>query len=348
MDALLESGLALSAWLQTAYPGLRGAMTLISDLGEFEIYLVLVLLIYWCFDKRAGMHLAYLLGLNYVLLNLGKHFLREPRPFWLDASLNASETTGYGAPSGHTASATVAYLYLAYTVKRNWAWSLALLGVLVMAFSRIYLGQHFWHDVLAGFLLGVSILLGYEVWMRYAHHRFRNQILGRRFWTAVGVPVGLGLFYFLGLLLLGVADTAVAWGEAVPTAELSSLAEMMAALGILLGLGTGFVLEGSRVRFSISGEWWMRLIRFGVGVAVSLAILYGLRWLVGELLPADAPILLEMALRLLRYFITAFVGAFYLPMLFVRVGLADDLPAPTIDVVSHRPSPLDGGKSSER
>lgn len=344
METILDSGVALSAWLQATYPGLLGLMSAVSDLGEFEIYLLAVLFLYWCLDKRAGMHLAYLLGVNYVLVNMGKHFWRGPRPFWLDASLNASETGGYGVPSGHTASAAVAYFYVAYWLKRNWVWALALVGVFLMGLSRIYLGQHFLHDVVAGLLLALSILVGYWVWMRYAHHRFQNQILGRRFWTAVAVPVGLAAVYFLGLLVLGVPNTAVAWGDTIPIAEHETLADMVAALGILLGLGTGFVLEGSRVRFDSAGEWWMRGLRFGLGVVGVFLVLYGLRSLFGATLPADAPLLLEMVLRLIRYFLTAIVGAFYLPMLFVRLGLADRLPPPSIEVVPQRPSPLSGGQ----
>ena len=347
MEGILDIGLSLSLWLQLNYPGLRGVMTWISILGQFEVYLALLLFIYWCIDKRAGVHVAYLLGLTYVLTNMGKHFWRGPRPFWLDETLNVAETGGYGAPSGHTSSATVMYLYLAYWAKRRWAWGLALGGIFLMGLSRIYLGQHFLHDVFTGFLLGLAVFVGYLVWMRYAYSRFQNQILGRRFWTAVAVPVVLGGLYFLGLLLLGIADDSVAWAEAVALAELASMEDMIASLGVLLGLGMGFVLEGSRVRFTVDGEWWMRLLRYALGLAGALATLYGLRWLFGLVAPEGTTIFLVLALRFVRYGATAFVSAFYLPMLFVRLGLADDMPPPTIEVAPPRPSPLNGTGSKK-
>lgn len=346
MEGLFDLGLSLSAWLQLNYPGLRGIMTLISDLGQFEVYLAVVLLLYWCVDKRAGAHMAYLMGLNYVLMGIGKHFMRGPRPFWLDETLNVSETGGYGVPSGHTSSATVAYFYLAYWAKRRWAWVLAGFGVFLMGLSRIYLGQHFLHDVIAGFLLGVAVLVGYAVWLRYAQNRFQNQILGRRFWTAVAVPFVLGGLYFAGLFVLGAADESVAWADFIAIAELESMEEMISSLGVLLGLGAGFVLEGSRVRFSVAGEWWMRLLRYGVGLIGSLVMLYGLRWLFGLLLPEDTAVWLTLILRLVRYTATALVATFFLPMLFVQVGLADRLPAPSIEVAPPRPSPLNGNKTN--
>jgi membrane-associated phospholipid phosphatase len=347
MDALFDLSLDLIVWLQTAYPGLQSLMTWVSVLGQFEIYLMLILGLYWCIDKRAGVHLAYLLGLTYVLINMGKHFGREPRPFWLDETLNVAETGGYGIPSGHTGAATVTYLYLAYWAKRRWAWVLAAVGIFVMGLSRIYLGQHFLHDILAGFVVAVMVLAGYWVWLRQAEHRFQNQILGRRFWTAVAVPAVLGGIYFLGLLLLGTPDNTVPWAGVIPIAEFVTLEDMTAALGVLLGLGTGFILEGSRVHFDVVGEWWMRLLRYVCGLAVTLLVLYGLRWLIGAVLPEDASLWIVLGLRFVRYTLVALVATFYLPMLFVKVGLADSLPAPTLEVVAPRPNPLHGPRKKE-
>jgi membrane-associated phospholipid phosphatase len=58
-------------------------------------------------------------------------------------------------PSGHTATAFTIALLLAYMInKKPWSLALPLLALLV-GYSRIYLGQHFLTDVLAGICVGV-------------------------------------------------------------------------------------------------------------------------------------------------------------------------------------------------
>ncbi len=76
MDAWLEAGLSASLWLQTSYPELLGLLQLVSDLGDFEFYLALMLFIYWTIDKRQGQHLAYTLAVGNFLINGLKHTLR--------------------------------------------------------------------------------------------------------------------------------------------------------------------------------------------------------------------------------------------------------------------------------
>jgi membrane-associated phospholipid phosphatase len=62
-------------------------------------------------------------------------------------------------PSGHTATAFATALVLASVIKnRGWAWLLPLFPFLV-AYSRVYLAQHFVTDVLAGMLIGIVTAL---------------------------------------------------------------------------------------------------------------------------------------------------------------------------------------------
>jgi undecaprenyl-diphosphatase len=67
-------------------------------------------------------------------------------------------------PSGHAAyaSATCVALVLLFAApgpgRRRW-WTLAALGIIVMAWSRTYFQVHWLSDVVAGSLLGVGIAL---------------------------------------------------------------------------------------------------------------------------------------------------------------------------------------------
>ena len=71
---------------------------------------------------------------------------------------------GSSFPSGHAAyaGATCFALVLLFTAPgphRRWAWALAALGVLGMAWSRTYLQVHWLSDVVGGSLLGIGFAL---------------------------------------------------------------------------------------------------------------------------------------------------------------------------------------------
>ena len=62
-------------------------------------------------------------------------------------------------PSGHTATAFGTALLLSVFTKNKKYSLLYLFAALLVAYSRIYLGQHFLQDVLAGALIGVPVAL---------------------------------------------------------------------------------------------------------------------------------------------------------------------------------------------
>jgi undecaprenyl-diphosphatase len=98
-------------------------------------------------------------GIGLVIVTL-KVLVGRPRPAMPFAVLAES---GYSFPSGHAAgTAAVALLsswLLTHRTVRPWAarvaiWTVSLLLVGAVGFSRIYLGVHYLSDVLAGWLLG--------------------------------------------------------------------------------------------------------------------------------------------------------------------------------------------------
>lgn len=327
MDAVLEFGLEATRWLQINYPQLEGFLQFLSDIGRFEFYLAVLPLIYWCISKPLGISLTFLLAIADAATNITKHWLRGPRPYWLEPELGLSSEPSYGLPSGHAMTSSVAYLFLAAWLRRRWVWLLCLLMVFFMGVSRVFLGVHFVHDVIAGFLLALLILLGYFLWKRYAHAKFRKRILGQRLLLAILLPLFFTILYVALLFAVGEPDTTVAWADIIPEIERSSLEVATTALATLLGLGVGFVLESSRVRFLTAGPVWKRGLRYLIGIAGVIVIWQGL----GAVFPRD-PLPLAIPLRALRYFLMGLFAAYYAPMLFVRLGLAQAEPEPEIDL----------------
>ncbi|HSW80675.1 MAG TPA: phosphatase PAP2 family protein [Candidatus Saccharimonadales bacterium] len=85
-----------------------------------------------------------------------KKIINEPRPIaMLHGNLHQRVVeTGPGFPSGHVAAATALALTLWYVLPKNWRW-VPVIWILIVAWSRIYLGVHTPADVLGGFAVGL-------------------------------------------------------------------------------------------------------------------------------------------------------------------------------------------------
>ena len=114
-------------------------------------------------DGAAG---AVTIAIGAAIIEIIKRLTERARPALLDPLV---EALGYSFPSGHTANATVAYGVLGVLVARL-PWPTAvrvaievILGAIVfgVGLSRVWLGVHYPTDVVAGWLLGATIVLVY-------------------------------------------------------------------------------------------------------------------------------------------------------------------------------------------
>ncbi|MEG2315433.1 MAG: diacylglycerol kinase [Clostridia bacterium] len=117
-----------------------------------------------------------------ILLNLGlKHIFTRPRP--VDVVQIVVES-GYSFPSGHTMAATCFYgflIYLVWQLCTNKIWRNAITALLctmiaLVALSRVYLGAHYFSDVLAGLCFSVFYLI---VFSSIVHAFFAQEITFR-------------------------------------------------------------------------------------------------------------------------------------------------------------------------
>lgn len=119
----------------------------------------------WLFikgNKRAAIHTVALIACIAVLIWVFKHVFQSPRPW----GLVPFDSEKYSMPSGHTALATALFMWLAFLVSsgiragKRWPiYTLSLLLLFFISLSRLYLGAHWFTDVVASWLLGASVLL---------------------------------------------------------------------------------------------------------------------------------------------------------------------------------------------
>ncbi len=141
-----------------------GFMTKMSFIGEMEVVLVIMALIYWCASKSIGTDLLMGWTGNRVVNGLLKVTACVYRPWIRDArivpdSAAMAAATGYSFPSGHSMNA--ASLYGGGAIRKELPGVLrvflAIIFVLI-AFSRIFLGVHTPQDILIGSAAGLLVM----------------------------------------------------------------------------------------------------------------------------------------------------------------------------------------------
>jgi membrane-associated phospholipid phosphatase len=148
---------------QLASPVLDVVMFGITQLGSEEAYITFLLIWYLGLDPVTGRRLAvYFLGGAYINQEL-KNMFNTARPFELDPTVlrlgyGETATLSPGFPSGHAQSAATFWgLAAAYVRKRSFT-AIAVVLVLAVAISRVYLGVHVPVDVMGGLLIGLAIV----------------------------------------------------------------------------------------------------------------------------------------------------------------------------------------------
>ena len=132
--------------------------------GEMNVVLVIIGLIYWCANKETGIYLLMGWSGNRVVNGVLKVLVCAYRPWIRDTRIipdtAAKDTaTGYSFPSGHSMNA--ASLYGGMAIRRNIRTGLRVLFwimLVLVAFSRNFLGVHTPQDILVGAGVGVLVM----------------------------------------------------------------------------------------------------------------------------------------------------------------------------------------------
>jgi undecaprenyl-diphosphatase len=157
---------AVLRWIGAHRPEvLEPLMLEITFLGTGSVVIVLVLvsgLFLWLSNHKYSTILLLIATTGGILLNnLLKAGFGRPRPQVFDWGTHA---VTWSFPSGHAMSAAIVYGTVAYLAarlqKRRWHRAVTMLAaliiILLIAVSRLYLGVHYPSDVLAGIIIGLA------------------------------------------------------------------------------------------------------------------------------------------------------------------------------------------------
>lgn len=159
----------------------------VTNLGEGYMVITLTIIMLF-FSYRKTLLLITSFAITGILVQTVKHIVQAPRPVvYFEKDLagihfvkGISLLHSNSFPSGHTVSAFSAAVVLSYLViNKRWGFVFLLVAIAV-AFSRMYLSQHFFEDVTAGSMLSTISTVIWITWFD-----------GRPFMHSPGMSKGL-------------------------------------------------------------------------------------------------------------------------------------------------------------
>lgn len=135
-------------------------LKIITLMGSSVIMIFITISVYFK-NKKAGKILGINLTIIYLTNELIKYVFTRTRP----NILRLTQASGYSFPSGHSMVSFCFYGICIYLImKSNFPykkWISFFLGlvIILIGFSRIYLGVHYFSDVIGGYLFSLTYIL---------------------------------------------------------------------------------------------------------------------------------------------------------------------------------------------
>lgn len=275
---------------------------LITHLGEEIAFLAIAIIFFWCVDKKRG-YFILLTGLVGTVINQAlKLIFKIPRPWIKDASFtfvgNADvEATGYSFPSGHTQNTAGTFGAIALTEKKRWGKIICILVIVLVSFSRMYLGVHTPLDVGVSLLIATALLLLF----RPIFKSYERLDKCAPFICIGAFIISLALLLFTFLISPDGVD---------PDNLLSGKKNAVTLFSCMLGFPIIYYADKHFIRFETRAAWYAQIIKASLGLAVVLAVM--------KLLPAPLEMLFGnyFIARGVRYFIIVLFAGVIWPLSF--------------------------------
>lgn len=287
----------------------------ISAIAASKALIVIPALLFWCLDKRAGRYVLFTFAIGTLANQFVKNTVCAYRPWVRSADVHPSagaleEATGYSFPSGHTTVSATLLGAIGWWYRKSipvltvvcWVF------VLLVAFSRNFLGVHTPQDVVVGLLVGILSIAAV------------SRLLA---WVDAGE--GRDVRVLVVSLVVTVAFVAYAYLKPYPMDYDASGALMVdpvkmqvdcfKAAGVFVGAVLGWFLEKRYVKFEVDPKkfgWKRMALRFVVGMAVVLALYLCTK-------PLGAVLVDDRWCELVKNFILVFGAAYLAPLAFTAV-----------------------------
>ena len=292
---------------QIRIPAADTFFSLITHLGEETIFTVLAVIVFWCINKRNGYYLLAVGYMGTVLSQFLKLVFCIPRPWVIDPNFTIVESartqaTGYSFPSGHTQSAVGTFGGIARFTDRKWLRVVCIVLLILVPFSRMYLGVHTPLDVGVAFITeAVLVLLFYPIMQR-------SDSDPRILYRLIFAMLVFSMAYLLYVELYPFPATIDMDNLTNGTENAYKL------LGSTIGLLLAVWVDHRYIHFDTKAVWWAQILKVVLGLGLLLTIKSGLK----------APLNVLFAgsnwAHAIRYMIVVFFAGAIWPMTFFWFG----------------------------
>ena len=286
-------------------PVLNEFMLGITHLGDETAFLVVALILIWCVDKRTGYYVLSVGFLGTIANQFMKLWFRIPRPWVLDENFTILEqareaATGYSFPSGHTQSSVGTFGAIAYTTKDKLIRCVCIAAVILVPFSRMYLGVHTPKDVLAA--AGMAVLLIVVL---------KPVVLGQ---NKRVFPVFLGIMIAVSAAFLCFVELYDFPADIDPHNMESGLKNAYTLIGAILGMTVVYIVDEKWLHFPTKAVFWAQILKVAIGLALVLAVKSGLKTPLENLFGL-------LIGRAVRYFLIVIVAGVVWPLTFKQFSM---------------------------
>jgi len=251
-------------------PAVSAFMAAITYLGHESVLMIVAITLFWCVSKRQGYYvfavgLAGTVGSQWLKL-----IYRIPRPWVLDPNFTIVEAaregaSGYSFPSGHTQSVVGVFGCLALANRQKWLRAVCCAVIVLVPFSRMYLGVHTPLDVGVSFAATAALVLAFYPLYR-DEARFRRWNL-----TALAILLAFTLGYVLWVKLTRFPTDVDAENLAHGVKNGWSL------LGCVLGLTASYICDEKTLHFDVKAPFLGQICKLLLGLALLVGIKAGLK-----------------------------------------------------------------------
>lgn len=281
-------------------PILDAFFGVITYFGHEIFVIVICMLLCWCINKKEGYRLLYIFMISNLLCQVLKGITQFPRPWVVDPTFCIVESakeaaSGFSFPSAHTMTALVIWLGLALWIKKNWFTVVSSILVLLVAFSRMYLGVHTILDVGFSIVVGVPLLIGMYALLKRTDDRSYGLLLG------------------LGLLASAIFLLILQFSNDPDFPRQEDLKNAYVLVGTTVGFVIGWIIDTKYTRYVEKAPLWLQAVKILVGAG----LVFGTRAILKPLFGGDdAPAVLHGV----RYAMMSLVALGFYPMLFAPVN----------------------------
>ena len=244
----------LILFMQNSLPGsVLGCFGIIADVVSKNVLALLFISVYLAYNKEWGKFTLLSLGVAGVCCEFIKVNVARLRPYAVVDKIKCLHPNvagqdplnfkiqGYSFPSGHTMMATNLFLAIPIYIRNTLYIAIGLIGVFIIALSRVGLGVHFPTDTIAGFIFALAIILI----LSRIFDRFENRA-----------------YLYLGIVALSLVGILFC-------PEISYIKYV----ALVMGISLGFLFEEKYVNFENPKIKRDGLVRFG-GAIILFALLF--------------------------------------------------------------------------